>query len=101
MLIHVCCCSDVLEIIIIVTTGTFKDGHSWMDMMHEADVIEYRREIYLPMMEKRGAWEVLPADFIDEKGEYEGDLRTAFGRARARAKENGHNKMQSQNNYNR
>jgi hypothetical protein len=95
MLIYVCCCSDVIEIIIIATTGTFKDGHD------EVDVIEYRQEIYLPMMEKWRAWAVLPADFLDDRGEYEGDLQTAFTRARARANANGYNKMQLENNYNR
>jgi hypothetical protein len=56
-------------------------------------VIEYTQQVYLPLMQKWRAQAVLPADFLDEKGEYEGDLQSALEQARARAKANGYDKI--------
>ena len=63
--------------------GTFKDGHD------EVEVIEYRQEVYLPLMAKWRAQAVLPADFLNDKGGDDGDLPTALDRARKRARANG------------
>ena len=42
--------------------------------------------MYLPLMAKWRAQAVLPADFLNDKGEYGGDLPTALDRARKRAR---------------
>ena len=67
--------------------GTFKDGHD------DIKVIEYRQHVYLPLMEKWRAQVVMPADFLDEKGEYNGEVQAALTKARARAETNGYDKI--------
>jgi hypothetical protein len=77
----------VIVNICVCVTGTFKDGHD------DVEVIEYRQQVYLPLMQKWRAQAVLPADYLNEQGEYEGDLQSALEKARARAQANRYDKI--------